>query len=92
MIRRPPVRKSTTKSTIGLDLGDRFSCFCILDAKGSIVEENRVATTPAGLRRRFRSRRSALIAMEAGSQSPWVSRFWPSWATKSSWPTPAGFG
>jgi transposase len=71
------VRKSTgrtTKVTIGLDLGDRFSCFCILDAKGSIVEEDRVATTPAGLRRRFRSRRSALIVIEAGSQSPWVSR------------------
>src|SRR5437660_11960127 len=37
---------SQQKLTIGLDLGDRSSCYCVLDETGSIVLEQRVATTP----------------------------------------------
>ena len=40
----------------GLDLGDRYSRLCILDgATGEVVEEGRIATTEAALRRRFES-------------------------------------
>ena len=33
--------------TIGLDLGDRYSHFCLLDATGRVQGQGRVATTPA---------------------------------------------
>ncbi len=39
--------------TIGIDLGDRKSHICVLDAAGEIVEEGRIATTPKALRARF---------------------------------------
>jgi transposase len=60
--------------TIGLDLGDRYSYFCVLDASGEIVEEGRAATTPGGLSRRFGSYPAARVALEVGTHSPWASR------------------
>jgi transposase len=60
--------------TIGVDLGDRYSYFCVLDASGEIVEDGRVTTSPAGLSRRFRSYPPSRVALEVGTHSPWVSR------------------
>src|SRR5262245_54103823 len=60
--------------TVGIDLGDRYSHFCELDARGDILEEGRLATTPAAFRRRFSSRMPARVAIEAGAQSAWVAR------------------
>jgi predicted NBD/HSP70 family sugar kinase len=34
------------KLTIGLDLGDHWSCYCVLDEAGKIILEQKVATTP----------------------------------------------
>jgi len=36
-------------TTVGIDLGDRFSHFCALDADGTVIAEGRVATTPAAM-------------------------------------------
>ena len=36
---------SVPKVTVGLDLGDRFSHFVMLDADGEMTEEGRVRTT-----------------------------------------------
>lgn len=62
--------------TIGLDLGDRVSHICVLDADGAIIEEERVATTRSALERRLGVTRigRCRIAMEVGTHSPWVSR------------------
>ena len=60
--------------TVGLDLGDRFSHFVILDAEGRIVEEGRLATNEGGLGRCFSNRAQMRIAIETGTHSPWVSR------------------
>ncbi len=60
--------------TIGLDLGDRYSYFCVLDTSGEVVEDGRVATSPAGLSRRFGSYPAARVALEVGTHSPWASR------------------
>jgi len=60
--------------TVGIDLGDRYSHFCELDAKGDVVEEGRLATSPTAFRRRFSSRTPARVAIEAGAQSAWVAR------------------
>jgi transposase len=60
--------------TVGLDLGDRFSHFVVLDADGRILEEGRVATSESALERYFARRPPMRIAIETGTHSPWVSR------------------
>lgn len=60
--------------TVGLDLGDRFSQLCVLDDTPEVVEEARVRTSAEGLRRRFEAMEPCLVALEAGTHSPWVSR------------------
>jgi transposase len=59
--------------TIGIDLGDRHSHVCVLDATGEIVEESRIATTPKTLRARFDGLAPTRIAHEVGGHSAWVS-------------------
>lgn len=61
-------------TTIGIDLGDRWSRYCVLDRSGTIIEEGRVRTNEPAFRQRFGVRRRARIVMEAGTHSPWVSR------------------
>jgi transposase len=60
--------------TVGMDLGDRHSHFCVLDAAGEPMEEGRVVTSRTALQARFGSCAPARIAIEAGTHSPWVSR------------------
>ena len=66
---------TTTLSTltIGIDLGDRKSHTCVLDAAAEIIEESRMATTPKALRARFKGLAPTRIALEVGTHSAWVS-------------------
>ncbi len=41
---------SEQKLTIGLDLGDRSSWYCVLDATGSVLLEQRLSTTPKAMK------------------------------------------
>ena len=36
----------TSESTIGLDLGDRWSRYCVIDCRGVVAKEDRVRTKP----------------------------------------------
>src|SRR5579862_6996817 len=86
MERRPAVEKISTvatdgnkifkepKLTIGLDLGDRSSHYCILDKTGNVILEHSLATTPKGMRQVFSRIPRSRIALETGTHSPWVSR------------------
>jgi len=60
--------------TIGLDLGDRSSAYCVLNEAGEIVLEHKLATTPEAMKQVFGSLPRSRIAMETGTHSPWVSR------------------
>jgi transposase len=62
------------KLTIGLDLGDRWSCYCVLDEAGRILLEQKVATTPEAMKQIFEKIPRGLMALETGTHSPWVSR------------------
>jgi transposase len=62
------------KLTIGLDLGDHWSCYCVLDEAGKIILEQKVATTPEAMKQAFAKIPQSLIALETGTHSPWVSR------------------
>ncbi len=60
--------------TIGVDLGDKWSRYCVLDGQGQVGEEGRIATTPKAMRQFFAGRASALVVLEVGIHSPWVHR------------------
>lgn len=60
--------------TVGLDLGDRSSAYCVLNEAGEIVLEHKLATTPEAMKQVFGSLPRCRIAMETGTHSPWVSR------------------
>ena len=72
--------KSTSSSaiTIGIDLGDRKHAVCVLDAKGKVLVQETVANTRPALTALSRRHRRALVVMEDGTQSPWISRFFES--------------
>src|SRR6202011_6009420 len=84
--RRPAMKKISTmqvfgneifkeqKLTIGLDLGDRWSFYCVLDEAGKIILEQKVSTTPEAMRQTFGKVPRGLIALETGTHSPWISR------------------
>src|SRR5882672_4543417 len=84
--RRPAVKKISTvaanrneifkepKLTIGLDLGDRASHYCILDEAGEVILEHGLPTTPKGIDQVFSRIPRSRIALETGTHSPWVSR------------------
>jgi len=62
-------------TTIGLDVGDKYSQVCILDAwTGEILEEARIRTTKAGIKHYFAGKQPAAITLEVGAHSPWISR------------------
>jgi len=69
-----PAAANRPEWTIGLDLGDRWSQYCVLDAGGEVVEEGRVATTGKGLSGLGGGRGRCRVALETGTHSPWVSR------------------
>jgi len=60
--------------TIGMDLGDKTSRYCVLDSKGEVLFERSTATTKKGMARAFGAMGRARIAIEVGAHSPWVSR------------------
>ena len=68
------MRSPVTKLTIGLDLGDRWSFYCVLNRAGEVILEERVATTPEAIKRTFEKLPSSRIAVETGTHSPWVRR------------------
>jgi transposase len=60
--------------TIGLDLGDRTSSVCELDAAGEVRKRASIPTTPAGVEAYFGDRFPCRVVLEVGTHSPWVSR------------------
>jgi transposase len=60
--------------TVGLDLGDRWSRYCILNEAGGKASEDQLPTTKAGLDSLFGKMAACRVALEVGTHSPWVSR------------------
>ena len=70
---------SQPQLTIGLDLGDRSSWYCVLDEAGTIVLEQKLGTTPKAMKEVFGGMPGCRIALETGMHSPWVSRALSEW-------------
>jgi len=62
------------KLTIGLDLGDRSSWYCVLDEAGEVIGEQKLGTTAKAMKEVFAAMPRSRIVLEAGMHSPWVSR------------------
>src|ERR1035438_524963 len=67
-------KNTAPRYTIGLDLGDRQSHYCVIDACGEVVSQGRVATTSTALQAAWKSYSGSVVALEAGTHSGWVSR------------------
>jgi len=59
--------------TIGLDLGDRTSRYCILNEAGEVVNEDQLPTSKTGFSSLLEKMPSSRVALEVGTHSPWVS-------------------
>src|SRR6059058_5900757 len=69
------IRKvESQRLTIGLDLGDRWSWYCVLDETGEVLLEQKLSTIPKTMREVFGEMPRSRIALETGMHSPWVSR------------------
>ena len=68
------INLSQQKLTIGLDLGDRSSWYCVLDEAGKIQVEQRAGTSAKALQEVFGSLPHSRVALEIGTHSPWISR------------------
>ena len=61
------------RETIGIDLGDKVSRYCIVDPDGEVVEEGNFRNQASSIEKHFGDR-PRRIALEAGAQSAWISR------------------
>lgn len=68
-------QKRRDKVTIGLDLGDLRHRFCVLGRSGEVVEEGSLINERSQLGGLMGRYPAALVVMEAGCHSPWISRY-----------------
>ena len=61
--------------TIGLDLGDKTSRYCVLGANGEVMSEGSVGTTRKAMAEKFAKMRRRRVSMEVGTHSPWLRRW-----------------
>jgi transposase len=61
--------------TVGIDLGDKKHAICVLNREGEIVDERTITNHRESFRRLSKKYPEALMVMEVGSHSPWLSRF-----------------
>ena len=66
--------ESKPSQVVGLDLGDRYSHYCLLTSTGEFMEDGRIQTTRAAVEKHFAGEPRMRIALEAGTHSPWASR------------------
>jgi len=71
---RRKVNRPSERMTIGMDLGDKVSRYCVLNEVGEVTLERSVPTTKKGMLQIFSAVQRCRIAIEVGTHSPWVSR------------------
>src|SRR5947209_16933256 len=59
--------------TIGIDIGDQWSHYCVLDEEGEVLEEGRLRTNAEGFAQHFASEAPVRIAIENGTHSIWIN-------------------
>jgi activator of 2-hydroxyglutaryl-CoA dehydratase len=62
-------KKRAEQITIGVDLGDKTSWYCVLDNEGEVIKKGSVATTKKGIEETFGGLERCLIALEVGEHT-----------------------
>lgn len=62
------------KAIIGIDLGDTKHAICVTDILGEIRKEYTIVNTRKQIEKLSKTYPEALIALEVGTHSPWISR------------------
>jgi transposase len=70
--RQPGPGPNRERLTVGVDLGDRWSNFCILGLDGEKLTEGQLQTTQPSFAEFFQSLAAARVVMEVGTHSAWA--------------------
>lgn len=62
--------KQRPDRTVGVDLGDRFSHYCVLNGDGEVLEEGRVRTSEEAFRRTGKPNRGSVSSWKPGRTRP----------------------
>lgn len=66
-------KKQMDVETIGIDLGDKLSRYCIVNRDGEVVEEGSFRNQISSIEKHFGDQ-PRRVALETGAQSAWISR------------------
>ena len=70
--RENTVGPNRDRLTVGVDLGDRWSQYCILGLEGETLAEGQLRTTQEDVGEFFQAVTAARVVMEVGTHSAWV--------------------
>ena len=65
--------------TVGVDLGDRWSQYCILGLEGETLAEGQLRTRQEDIRQFFQALTVARVVIEVGTHSAWVQDVMTEW-------------
>ena len=69
---RGGLKPNLDRLTVGVDLGDRWSNYCILDLEGEAMAEGQLRTRQQDFAEFFQSLSRARVVIEVGTHSAWV--------------------
>jgi transposase len=69
---RGKFRPNLDRLTVGVDLGDQWSQYCILGLEGETLAEGQLRTTQQHIAEFFQALNAARVVFEVGTHSPWV--------------------
>jgi transposase len=69
---RRELRPNLDRLTVGVDLGDQWSHYCILGLEGETLAEGQLRTTPQDVAEFFEALNGARVVVEVGTHSAWV--------------------
>src|SRR5215510_12556933 len=73
------VSPNRDRLTVGVDLGDRWSQYCILGLEGETLAEGQLRTTQEDVRELFQALTVARVVIEVGTHSAWVQDVITEW-------------
>ena len=69
---RGGLRPNLDRLTVGVDLGDQWSNYCILGLEGETLAEGQLRTTQEDIAEFFQALNAARVVIEVGTHSAWV--------------------
>ena len=69
---RPELSPNLDRLTVGVDLGDQWSRYCILGLHGETLSEGALQTRQAEVTEFFQALTPARVVIEVGTHSPWM--------------------